>query len=97
MLSIHLVIVCVAYIGTLLVPMITVLRHEEREEEDMMEHKYVVIDPKGNVGLPYEHIMEAVDEAKKLAVNCPDKEFTVAQICVGITYPSKDFIVKNYR
>jgi hypothetical protein len=69
-----------------------------KEESEMEDPKYFVFNPKkGLPKHPHATLIEAENEARRIADLEPDTEILVVRVVVGITKPSKQFIYRNYK
>ena len=74
-----------------------ILRNK-KEESEMEDPKYFVFNPKkGLPKQPHATLIEAENEARRIADLEPDTEILVVRVVLGITKPSKQFIYRNYK
>ena len=64
----------------------------------MEDPKYFVFNPKkGLPKQPHATLIEAENEARRIADLEPDTEILVVRVVLGVTKPSKQFIYRNYK
>jgi hypothetical protein len=67
-------------------------------EKTMESPRYYVFNPKKDIPVQLHlNITDAENEAKRIAEKEPDTEILVVRAIVGITYPSKGYIYRNYK
>jgi hypothetical protein len=64
----------------------------------MEESKFYVFNPKGCTPTVYHSKIElATAEAERIAKLTPNTEIVVLRAIVGVTYPAKEYIYRNYK